>query len=144
MAYLDLTIFLIVISGHCGINGNFSEESAIISRAIGKLIFLLFLLSLILIALPGCGGGGGGAGGGGGGGSISLAWDPNTESDLAGYKVYYGTASRSYGSSVNVGNVTSYQLTGLTSGQTYYIALTAYDTLGYESGFSNEVSGPAK
>ena len=111
-------------------------------RAIKKLIFLLFL---IFITLPGCGGGGGGnSGSGGGSGSITLAWDANTESDLAGYKIYYGTSARSYQSSVNAGNVTSYQLTGLTPGQVYFIALTAYDTAGYESDFSNEVSGPAK
>ncbi len=74
---------------------------------------------------------------------IKLAWDANTESDLAGYKVYYGTASRSYGSSVDVGNVTSYALTGLTQGETYYISVTAYNTSGSESGYSSEVSGVA-
>ena len=115
-----------------------------VRRAIKKLIFLLFL---IFITLPGCGGGGGGSSGGGGGtgdGTISLAWDANTESDLAGYKIYYGTSARSYQTSVNVGNVTSYQLTGLTPGQVYFIAVTAYDTSNYESAFSNEVSGTAK
>jgi len=121
--------------------GNFTEESAMVSRAIRKLIILLFL---IFISLPGCGGGGSGGGGGGETGTISLAWDANTESDLAGYKVYYGTASGSYGAPISVGKVTSYQLGGLTPGQTYFITLTAYDTAGYESGFSNEVSGPAK
>ncbi len=59
------------------------------------------------------------------GAEIGLAWDPNTEPDLAGYKVYYGTASRAYGNPVNVGNVTSYSLTGLTRGQTYFIAVTS-------------------
>jgi len=29
-------------------------------------------------------------------GSVRLAWDPNTEPDLAGYRVYYGTSSRAY------------------------------------------------
>jgi hypothetical protein len=108
------------------------------SRAIRKIILLLFLVSIPLL---GCGGGGGGEGGGG---TISLAWDANTESDVAGYKIYYGTASRSYGAPVNVGNVTSYVLTGLTPGQVYFISATAYDTANYESGYSNEVSGPAQ
>jgi hypothetical protein len=72
---------------------------------------------------------------------LRLAWDPNTEPDLSGYRVYYGTAPRSYGTPINVGNVTTYTLGGLTSGQTYFIAVTAYDSSGYESGFSNEVSG---
>ena len=72
---------------------------------------------------------------------IKLAWDPNTEPDVAGYKVYYGTASRTYGSAIDVGNVTTYTFPGLTQGVTYYIALTAYDSANHESGYSNEVSG---
>jgi hypothetical protein len=74
------------------------------------------------------------------GAQLTMAWNPNSEPDVAGYMVYYGTASRNYGSSIDVGKVTSYTLTGLASGQTYYIALTAYDTSDNESGFSNEVS----
>ncbi len=34
-------------------------------------------------------------------------------------------------------------MTGLTLGQTYFITVTAYDTSPNESGYSNEVSGPA-
>jgi hypothetical protein len=74
---------------------------------------------------------------------LNLAWDSNTASDLAGYRVYYGTASKAYGSPIDVGNVTTYTLTGLPSGQTYFIAVTAYDTSNNESGYSNEVSGTA-
>jgi fibronectin type 3 domain-containing protein len=70
----------------------------------------------------------------------TLAWDPNTESDLAGYKVHYGTASGSYTVHTDVHNVTTYTVTGLTAGQTYYFAATAYDTSGNESGYSNPVS----
>jgi hypothetical protein len=73
---------------------------------------------------------------------IKLAWDPNTEPDLVGYRVYYGKASRTYGTPIDVGNITTYTLTGLTSGQTYYIAVTSYDPSN-ESDYSNEVSGTA-
>jgi hypothetical protein len=70
----------------------------------------------------------------------TLAWDPNTESDLAGYKVHYGTISGSYTVHTDVHNVTTYSVTGLTAGQTYYFAATAYDASGNESGYSNPVS----
>jgi len=72
---------------------------------------------------------------------IRLAWDPNTEPDVAGYQIYYGTASRSYRYSIDLGNVTTYTIQGLTQGVTYYIALTAYDSADNESDYSNEVSG---
>ena len=74
---------------------------------------------------------------------ITLAWDANTAPDLAGYKIYYGTASGTYESPINVGNVTIYTLTGLALGQTYFIAATAYSTSNSETGYSNEVSGVA-
>ena len=74
---------------------------------------------------------------------IKLAWDANTESDLGGYKIYYGTSSKSYGNSIDVENVTTFTLTGLTQGQSYFIVVTAYDTSNNESGYSNEVSGVA-
>jgi hypothetical protein len=75
---------------------------------------------------------------------MTLAWDPNTEPDLRGYKVYYGTSSGTYGVPLYVRNVTDYTLTGLTEGQVYYIAVTAYDKSGNESVYSNEVSGAAR
>jgi chitinase len=71
---------------------------------------------------------------------VTLAWDPNTEIDLAGYKVHYGTASGSYTVHTDVHKVTTYAVTGLTAGQTYYFAATAYDASGNESGYSNPVS----
>ena len=74
---------------------------------------------------------------------IKLAWNANTETDLAGYKVYWGTSSRSYGSPVDAGKVTQYTLTGLTSGISYFVSVTAYDLSNNESGFSSEVSGVA-
>ncbi len=74
-------------------------------------------------------------------GSATLSWRANTESDLAGYRVYYGFQSRSYGPyTPTAKTVTSYTLNGLAPGRTYYFALTAVDTSGNESGYSTEVS----
>jgi hypothetical protein len=59
---------------------------------------------------------------------------------LAGYKVYVGTASGRYGSPITVGNVTSYVISNLTLGNTYYFVVTSYSSSGAESAYSNEVS----
>ena len=73
-------------------------------------------------------------------GTATLTWNPDTSTNLAGYTVYQGTASGVYSSSTNVGNVTSYTVTNLGVGTTYYFAVKAYNGSGIESGFSNEVS----
>ena len=70
---------------------------------------------------------------------VVLQWDANSETDLAGYKVYYGTAPGNYGTPITIGTQAGYTLTQLAPG-TYYFAVTAYDSAGLESGFSNEVS----
>lgn len=72
---------------------------------------------------------------------IRLSWNANNEPDLAGYRLRYGTVSGTYGSPLNVGKVTSYDLAGLSAGTTYYFVVTAYDASGNESGFSTEASG---
>jgi hypothetical protein len=72
--------------------------------------------------------------------ALTLAWDPNAEPDLAGYRIYYGTQSNVYESPINVGNVTYYTVRYLASETQYYFALTAYDIWGNESDFSDEVS----
>ena len=73
-------------------------------------------------------------------GQVILAWDANTEPDVTGYKVYSGTTSGTYGAPIDVGNVLTYTVSGLTDGQTYFFAVTAYDSFGNESGYSNEVT----
>ncbi len=70
---------------------------------------------------------------------IALAWDANAEPDLSGYKVYSGTASRSYSGSVDVGNWTNCVMGGLEPGRTYYFAAKAYNATGSESDYSSEV-----
>jgi fibronectin type 3 domain-containing protein len=71
---------------------------------------------------------------------VSLAWDPNTEPDVAGYRVYYGLGSRNYDHVMDVGNSTSCVVTALEQGRTYYFAATAVNTANIESDYSNEVS----
>jgi fibronectin type 3 domain-containing protein len=71
---------------------------------------------------------------------VTLAWNANTESDLAGYKLHYGTVSGNYAQTVDVGKQTQYTLGELSEGATYYLALTAYSTSGLESDYSNEVT----
>jgi hypothetical protein len=86
---------------------------------------------------------------------ITLAWDPNLESDLSGYRIYFGTSPRTggdpnvcglcgYSTMVDVRNVTVFSLADLNPGQTYYISATAYDTSNNESVFSGQVSGIAR
>lgn len=69
---------------------------------------------------------------------IRVTWAPNSEEDLAGYKVYYGNASGSYTTNVDVGNICIYDIKDVPEKTTYYIAVTAYDTSGNESGYSQE------
>jgi hypothetical protein len=70
---------------------------------------------------------------------VSLSWDPNTEADLAGYKIYYGTTSGVYSTIISAGLQTAYTVTNLPAG-TYYFAVTAINSSGLEGGYSNEVS----
>jgi hypothetical protein len=71
---------------------------------------------------------------------VTLAWDANTETDIAGYRIYYGLASRNYDHVLDVGNNRTCVVTGLEQGQTYYFAATAVNSASMESDFSNEVS----
>ncbi len=95
----------------------------------------------------------GGCGDGGGGGdtentSATLSWDaPTTNTDgeltdVVGYKVYYGTSPGNYYAVIDAGDVTTYTINNL-SPATYYFAVTAYDEMGNESSYSNEVSKTA-
>jgi len=70
---------------------------------------------------------------------VTLSWDPNDEWDLAGYKLYYGAASGAYGAPITLGIQTTFTINNLPPG-TYFFALTAFNTRGLESGFSNEVT----
>lgn len=88
---------------------------------------------------------------------VTLRWDANTETDLAGYKLYYktdttgapydGTGADQGPSPVNIPlgslsdpNNPEFTITGVDAGHIYFLVITAYDTEENESGYSNEVS----
>src|SRR5215203_3922440 len=70
----------------------------------------------------------------------TLAWNANTESNLAGYRVQYGTVSGSPSSTLDVGRVTSKLMTGLQQGTTYYFRVVAYNTSGQTSAPSTQIA----
>jgi len=69
-----------------------------------------------------------------------LGWDPSPDPAVSGYRVYYGTASGNYSSSILAGNMTTVTVTGLAAGVTYFFVVTAIDTNGVESAYSGEIS----
>ena len=77
------------------------------------------------------------------GASLNLAWNANTETDLSGYRIYYGTSSGNYTSVKEPGKVTSYALSDLNEGTRYYITMSAFDTSLNESQKSAEITGVA-
>lgn len=77
---------------------------------------------------------------------VQLAWDAPLQADgtpvsnVAGYKLYYGSQSGQYQTVVTVGLTTTYTVKNLSAGQTYHFAVKVYDSTGTESAFSNEIS----
>ncbi|OFZ19110.1 MAG: hypothetical protein A2X94_10195 [Bdellovibrionales bacterium GWB1_55_8] len=84
--------------------------------------------------------------------SVILEWDPSTDSDLAGYNVYYqadssaipfqGVGATNGAAPINGGNTTTYTIDGLEDDHVYYFAVTAYNSAGLESVYSNIISIP--
>lgn len=68
--------------------------------------------------------------------SVTLAWDASSGAE--GYRIYYGQASRTYHTVTDVGQVTTASIAGLTEGEQYCFACTAYKG-DAESAQSNEV-----
>jgi len=78
---------------------------------------------------------------------VTLTWDPptlDTEgtplTDLAGFRLHYGTESGSYSRTIDTGLANSHCLTNLHPHTRYYFAVTAIDKLGRESKPSNELT----
>lgn len=85
---------------------------------------------------------------------VTLSWDVNTDANIAGYKIYYqrgsidlpfkGKGANEGISPVDVGNTTTFTLSGLDETEIYYFVVAAYDTRGIGSGYSNMVSSKLK
>ena len=76
-------------------------------------------------------------------GAVQLAWNPVTEPNVNGYRVYYGTASRTYLQPFGQGlasTAATYTVTDLAGAHRYFFAVTATNSLGKESGYSTEAS----
>jgi Fibronectin type III domain len=112
------------------------------SRLVGRLLALALLVGLASDLY---------------GAAVTLRWDASPGQNTAGYKVYYkkgkpgppyrGVGANEGPSPINVGNTTTFTLTGLDEAETYYVAVTCYDAQGRESPYSSEVvitSGFAK
>jgi len=73
--------------------------------------------------------------------ALTIQWPASPERDVVGYHVWWGTTSGVYSyEDVPDPDTTFYQLTGLTNGTRYYLALSAYDFSGNESTRSLEIS----
>jgi hypothetical protein len=78
---------------------------------------------------------------------VLLRWTVPPESDIAGYRVYAGSASRTFGPPLDVGLLPNATLNGLVYhlypnlqlGTSHYVAVTAYNAAGLESDYSNEL-----
>lgn len=68
--------------------------------------------------------------------------DPLQLSEIGGYRIYYGSASDSLDQVIEISDpsVTEYVVNQLVPSDTYYFAVTAYDTEGIESALSEVVS----
>jgi hypothetical protein len=80
--------------------------------------------------------------------AVDLSWRPSPASDVAGYLVYYGTASGEYFgtdailgvSPLDVGRRTAVRIDGLENGRLYFFAVAAYDEAAHIGEFSRETA----
>lgn len=72
-----------------------------------------------------------------GDGSVTLAWSHSLDDSVGGYYVYYGTRPGEYlgvgavqgNSPVNVGNISTFTISGLKNGTVYYFAVATYSSI---------------
>ena len=71
---------------------------------------------------------------------VTLEWAACLEPGITGYKLYYGTQSGAYTQILDVGDNPGAGLSGLIAGTSYFCNVTAYNSSGLESPFSEEFS----
>jgi TolB protein len=101
----------------------------------------LLAIAFFASSLTGCSLNSSSSGGEGGGGSgphtVSLTWEAGTSANVVGYNVYRATVAGSYGLLSSMNSGTSYTDTTVENGQTYFYVVTAVDSTGTESPYSN-------
>lgn len=97
---------------------------------------LLALIAVLAATLLGMAGGAHAATAG----EVTLAWDPNPETNIQRYELQYGTSSGNRPLTVNAGINLSTSVPGLNPGTTYYFAVVARNTFGQASPPSAEIS----
>jgi chitodextrinase len=78
--------------------------------------------------------------------NLTFAWDAATDDvGVTGYRIYYRIPPEAYSTFVDVGNVLTGTVTGLTANTLYYFSVVAYDAENNLSPFSQEagnMTGP--
>src|SRR5262245_60849262 len=95
-----------------------------------QLVFVLSFLSWSLLAR-------------GASRQVTLAWDASPDTNVAGYKIHYGTNSGEYPTTLDVGANTFATISGLTPGEDFYFVVTAYSGSMTESTPTNELVFPS-
>ena len=109
-------------------------------KRVGCLVSILMLASWLAgctLSSSGSGGGSGGGGGGTGPHTVNLSWKPSTSTNVVGYNIYRGSSTASYGLLNSMNSGTTYTDTTVQNGQTYFYVVTAIDSAGTESPYSN-------
>jgi len=73
---------------------------------------------------------------------VNVVWNPSPDTNVVGYKIYYGSQSGIYTTSIIAGGVTNYLIdtTNFIYASTYYFVATSYNAEGWESSYSPEVA----
>ena len=93
--------------------------------------FVLLTIALLVFSIPNSSGST----------QVTLEWSPNSEPDLAGYRVYNREEGQSYDYTNPSweGTETTCTIYNLDETKTYYFVARAFDAEGFESGDSNEI-----